>query len=93
MFEGIVGGIIKAILQFTYGKIVEWLRQKDYEKAKQKAENIETYVQTASEAEKATEKYKVAMEERQKVVEQVKTTEDKLAKIRAFNQKPGGGGA
>ena len=86
---GIIGGIVQAVLQFTYGAIAQWYRERQHEIAVKKAETLDCYIKAKADTDKETAEYQKLVDDKQKADAVVTTWQEKLAKIKEFNKKGG----
>lgn len=86
-----MGEIIKAIaiavIQCTYGAVVEIVRDQQLKRAKQRVQFLEGYIAEKDKTDKLTKEYADAVKELDATKNAVMTLEEKIAKIRKFNSK------
>jgi hypothetical protein len=79
--------IIVAVLQFTWGRLMEWMRKRQLEQAKRKAEALEAYVRSKEKAQASEEEMSEILKKRKEAREKVESVASKLEAIQEFNNK------
>jgi len=92
MLTTIIKSVAVALLQVTWGRIAEWMRKREYERAKARAAELEGLAASKTEAEKEEAEYLQITAEAQKEKAKVDTAKKKLDWIRRFNNRDAGEG-